>query len=198
MNSKENIEIISSLRNVTEIVKEALDKNAYRAAFFCSLSIPDICGQLFYPDLRGNNSSTKRYKKWYNENIYQYEHPEKDIEYVDPLIDKYNLLDGDMIWLIRCKLYHQGLTVNDEVIKKLKNKYKNSFKENFDKIQLNINLDEGRDHFRFIYDNFGADTETKMNIDIFVNQEILAKKLLRHAENILKKEKIHIKNFLYI
>lgn len=34
MNSKENIEIISSLRNVTEIVKEALDKNAYRAAFF--------------------------------------------------------------------------------------------------------------------------------------------------------------------
>ena len=62
-------------------------------------------------------------------------------------------------------------------------------KENFDRIQLDINLDEGRDHFRFIYDNFGTDTETTMNIDIFVNQEILAKKLLWHAENILKKEK---------
>ncbi|GAA0431334.1 hypothetical protein GCM10008934_21040 [Virgibacillus salarius] len=66
---------LSALINVINIVNDALDKGAYKSALFCALSISDICGQIEYPELDKQNCVGKRYKKWYNENIYPYEIP---------------------------------------------------------------------------------------------------------------------------
>jgi hypothetical protein len=40
----EDKEILQSLNRIVNIIKDALDKEAIDAAFFCSLSIPDIMG----------------------------------------------------------------------------------------------------------------------------------------------------------
>lgn len=63
---------LSTLVYVINIVKYVLDEGAYKSALFCAVSKSDICDQVEYPELDTRNYLDKRYKKWYNENIYPY------------------------------------------------------------------------------------------------------------------------------
>ena len=94
---------------VNRIIKEiqqALDNNLYIIALTAALTLPDICGKAEYRDL----NTTARYKKWYKENIGQYE--------IDPDNRKHGIdmpyLSEDVIYNLRCSLLHQGTPNIDE------------------------------------------------------------------------------------
>lgn len=84
---------------ITEI-NQALDNNLYIIALTAALTLPDICGKAEYPTL----NTTTRYKRWYSENIGQYE--------INPDNKKRNLdmpyLSEDVVYSLRCSLLHQG------------------------------------------------------------------------------------------
>ena len=75
-------------------IKECMDNGLYLASLMLSLSIPDICGKAIYKEIKNPG---KRYIKWYDEWIYRNE--END---VDPCIN------GEIIYLFRCNMYHEG------------------------------------------------------------------------------------------
>ncbi|MGE6550820.1 hypothetical protein ACQKFK_17875 [Bacillus mycoides] len=93
---------------IKEIMSNLENKN-YLSALALTLILPDICGEVENPDIK---SSRKRYAKWYNEYIYQYELPEgmKDI----------NKLDGDAVYQLRCNLLHDG---SSDISEHMKEKY---------------------------------------------------------------------------
>ena len=64
------------------------------------LTFPDICAKAKYGDSLGNK---KRYTKWYNEYIGQYEKsPQEKYDITMPY------LSGEVIYQLRCNVLHQG------------------------------------------------------------------------------------------
>ena len=78
-------------------VRKALGAEAYLAALSLVLTIPDICGKAEYGD---KMCPKKRYITWYNEWIGQYEKPPED--------DETAYLSGEVVYQLRCSLFHQG------------------------------------------------------------------------------------------
>lgn len=81
-------------------VDKALDAEVYLAALSLMLTLPDICAKAKYGDSLGNK---KRYTKWYNEYIGQYE---KSPQEKDDITMPY--LSGEVIYQLRCNVLHQG------------------------------------------------------------------------------------------
>lgn len=165
----ETKQLLNSLINIVETVEDAITKNANQAAFFCSLSIPDIAAQIDYPDLRGNGKVGERYIKWYNENVYKYENPSESI------LPKLNRIDGNIMYLIRCKLYHQGDYLHDDIIKKLSKKYG-------DKVKLSLNYSFNDRRFSMFCDEVGIFDK----IEIDLNMLDVVNKLKWNAEGVLR------------
>lgn len=85
-----------------EDIKKAMDAKAYLCALALALTLPDICGQVAYPDMNRRNQSQARYIKWYDEYITQYDYPAS-----------YNgnaKFDGIKCWKLRCAILHSGNT----------------------------------------------------------------------------------------
>ena len=165
----ETKQLLDALKNIVEIVDDAIIKNADQAAFFCSLAIPDIAGQIEYPGLRGPRTVGKRYTKWYNQNIYKHENPTiKDIP-------KLNRVDGEIIYITRCRLYHQGDYLHEDVIKILSKRYGENVDLNFryssigSKISI---LSDGDDRIK--------------SVEIILNREIMTRKLKCTAKGVLR------------
>lgn len=86
------------MKNKIEEIKKAIDAGAYFAALTLSLTIPDICGQIEYPDCK---SIGKRYSKWYDKYVKPtYCNPDGD--------NPPNLFDGKMCYKLRCAILHSG------------------------------------------------------------------------------------------
>ena len=86
---------------VNEIVREVnvcLDNGCCIAGLSLALTLPDICGKEYYPQL-GNK---RRYIKWFNEYIGQFECDEEGAEVGIPY------LSGELVYSLRCSLLHQG------------------------------------------------------------------------------------------
>lgn len=94
------------LLKLIEDIKKSLDHDCYFSALALALILPDICGKAKYPD----DTTSQRYKKWYEEYIGQYEkYPEdKTIPY----------LKGDIVYSLRCCFLHQG---NPNIEKRMMN-----------------------------------------------------------------------------
>ena len=167
----ETRQLLDALKNIVETIDDAILKNAEQAAFFCSLSIPDIAGQIEYPSLRGEKNGVvgKRYKKWYDQNLYPYENPNTS----DVL--KLNKIDGEIMYLIRCKLYHQGDYSHEDVIERLSKRYGENVDLNFrysstdSKISI---LSDGDDRIK--------------SVEIILNRKIMARKLKCTAKGVLR------------
>ena len=84
-------------RLITEI-ESALSHELYMAALTMTLMLPDVCGKAAYPDLPVG----RRYKKWYDDNIGQFERPTECEEPAPPY------LDGNMVYRLRCAFLHEG------------------------------------------------------------------------------------------
>lgn len=82
---------------LVEQINMSLKNNYYMTALTTALILPDICGKAKYPDLKNR----KRYVKWYNEYIGQYEkNPSQN--------DNLPYLSGEIVWKLRCSLLHEG------------------------------------------------------------------------------------------
>ena len=91
---------MNSLELYIKDIKGSLNNNLYFSALALALTLPDICGQMMYPDLY----SKARYKKWYDEYIGQYEESphDKDSEVKMPY------LSGEACYALRCAILHEG------------------------------------------------------------------------------------------
>jgi len=91
---------VNSLELYIKDIKGSLNNNLYFSALALALTLPDICGQMMYPDLY----SKARYKKWYDEYIGQYEESphDKDSEVKMPY------LSGEACYALRCAILHEG------------------------------------------------------------------------------------------
>lgn len=99
---------------ICEDIQKAINAGAYVSALALALTLPDWCGKAEYPD-EGNSS---RYKKWYSENIGQYE-TYKGYEG--------SYLSADVVYSLRNNLLHQGaLNYDNSDVKQEQNKV-NSF-----------------------------------------------------------------------
>lgn len=108
MEKYHNYRDVNSLELLINEVENAIDAKSYLAALHMALSIPDMLGQLAYPDL---DKVIDRYIKWFDENV-------RDITFgylysENPLgISDYGpKMCGEVCYALRCKLFHEG--VND-------------------------------------------------------------------------------------
>ena len=78
----------------------ALSHNLYFAALSLVLTLPDICGRAEYPSA----NVAKRYIKWYNEYIGQYDRCPRD----DCKEAQMPYLSGEVVYNLRNSFLHQG------------------------------------------------------------------------------------------
>lgn len=174
-----NLEKLKDLQFIISTVNEALTKEAKNAAFFCSLAIPDLCGQIEYPKI---DSVKKRYSKWYNEYIYKYENPRKNPRTLE---DKINQIDGDTIYLLRCKLFHETSQYHEEVLNKIKKKYARRSNIKPENVHLKLNFDSEIDKIQVTGSSWKPD---EINVLIEMNQVLLAWKLAQTAQGFYNKK----------
>lgn len=55
------------MRHIIESIRASLDARNWHAALALALTIPDICGQIEYPQWAGPGHTGKRYPSWFNE-----------------------------------------------------------------------------------------------------------------------------------
>ncbi|UYZ85346.1 hypothetical protein MTZ49_07305 [Entomomonas sp. E2T0] len=79
-----------------EDIKKALEAKAYLSALALTLTLPDICGKIAYP----NDKNGERYIKWFNENLTKYDYPKE--------FDEKLKFDGKKCWKLRCAFLHEG------------------------------------------------------------------------------------------
>lgn len=88
-------------------IKQAIDAGAYLPALALSLTLPDICGQIEYPDLYNERHGKKfrngkeQYIKWYDEYV-------KPICFIPGNDAPENQFDGAMCYALRCAFLHAG------------------------------------------------------------------------------------------
>ena len=78
------------LRKIKDI-KNALKSESYMSALALTLTLPDICGKVVYPEL----NSGERYKKWYDEYITKYN-------------ENNCILNAEKCYKLRCAYLHEG------------------------------------------------------------------------------------------
>ena len=88
------------LLSIIDEVNKSLDNNLYLAALSLVLTIPDICGKAEFPNLE--KQTKKRYIKWFDEHIGQYEEDPDDVDIKCPH------LSGEVIYSLRNSVLHQG------------------------------------------------------------------------------------------
>lgn len=89
------------VNRLVQEIEGALAHNLYMAALTTTLMLPDICGKAAYPKL----GVGERYKRWYDVNIGQYE---KSVELGKNEQYKPPVLDGEMVYRLRCAFLHEG------------------------------------------------------------------------------------------
>ncbi|WP_246010437.1 MULTISPECIES: hypothetical protein [Bacillaceae] len=91
-------------------IRLALYNQNYQAALALSLTLPDICGQIEYPNLKrrdGRRNIGQQYATWFNDWVNHY--------YADPTgwTDDYSkakspIFTGEMCYSLRCSFLHEG------------------------------------------------------------------------------------------
>lgn len=174
-------DLIESLKYITYTVKEALDKKAYNAAFICSLTIPDICSKI--ENVKGKNIGEK-YANWYNENVHYSENP--------PSGTPFNQLDGEVLYLIRCSIFHDGILHGERAHNLLEKKYKNLMNDNEayrgKKIDLRWSLKAKHSVHGITY-KLGSGLLPEDEIIVTANAEVnhIASILMWHGESVIEK-----------
>ena len=99
------------MNNLIEEIENSLMNKNYLSALALTLTLPDICGKIAFPEIEYVG---ERYVRWYNEYIYKYEIPSTDTP------ENTLVPDGKIIYKLRCNLLHDGSLDVEEVIRKEK------------------------------------------------------------------------------
>ena len=60
-------------------IGKALEHGCYHCALALTFTLPDICGQVAYPDLHKPEQRGERYKKWFDEYVSKYYQCPEDV-----------------------------------------------------------------------------------------------------------------------
>ncbi|EJR28507.1 MULTISPECIES: hypothetical protein [Bacillus cereus group] len=106
-----------------KLIKEimsSLDNKNYLSALALTLTLPDICGKIAYPEIKGYGAVGKRYAQWYNEYIHKFENPDgmKDVD----------RFDGDAVYKLRCNFLHDG---SSDIREYMRGKYNQTESKDF-------------------------------------------------------------------
>lgn len=105
---------MESIKELNNEIQKCMDNNQIYPALFMSLTIPDACGSIKYPELKGSNFTGARYKKWF-------------LAYVDPILNplsytKFGKPDDDysfnseVCYKLRCSLLHSAeLDIGEDI-----------------------------------------------------------------------------------
>lgn len=97
-------------------IERAIECGYYYSALALALSIPDICGQVYCPNLAGTKNSGKRYRKWFDDYVARY-YFKDSVKYPNGSDVAFN---GFACYLLRCAYLHSGnydLKAQDDSIK---------------------------------------------------------------------------------
>ncbi len=85
------------LQRIQEI-RNCLNHKCYEGALALALTLPDICGQIAYPD----DKVGKRYEKWFEDYI--------PADYFSTPVPDFEVrtFDGEMCYQLRCHFFHSG------------------------------------------------------------------------------------------
>lgn len=98
------------MNNLVEEIESNLENRNYLSALALTLVLPDICGKIEYPKIGENG---KRYELWYNEYIYKYDIPKTEKSTENALI-----INGRIVYKLRCALLHDGSLDVDKTVRK--------------------------------------------------------------------------------
>ena len=84
------------INRIVSEIRSALENDLFIVALQAALTLPDICGKVAFP----NENTSSRYKKWYDEEIGEYEHA--------PNNTHMPYLSGEVVYNLRCALLHEG------------------------------------------------------------------------------------------
>lgn len=163
-------------------IRDNLTRKNYLSALALSLTLPDICGKIAYPDMKhkdGRPDIGGRYAKWYDENIYAYENPPNEKQ-MDPL-------DGKAVYKLRCMFLHEGLNDITEFLKK-------ETSENFSEYKFIFT-----DSITRVSHHWPQGQEDQKTIDIQINIVDFCQKICWTAEFFYKKhsEEHIFKNIIF-
>lgn len=146
--TKVNYQMLASKFNKLEFewsrlqeIKQCLDAGMLQQALTLTLSIPDICGRIEYPDMQEDKNGT-RYAKWFDENIDAYNVGEsgKDGKHFD-------CFNGYMCYLLRCRMLHGEPKNIEDVPNRPQSALK---KEGFDHIFFEFTDNDASEFFQFV------------------------------------------------
>lgn len=91
-------------------IQDNLKRKNYLSALSLTLTLPDICGKIAFPEMKKNGRPDigGRYARWYNEYIYPSENPSYLFEIDTSENVPVNPLDGYAVYKLRCALLHEG------------------------------------------------------------------------------------------
>lgn len=154
-------------------IEDCLEKKAYLGALSLALTIPDICGQIEYPE---EENVGKRYRKWYDTFIFKYENP---IPLENWMVK--NRFDGFICYQLRNSIFHSG-EVNRYVRDKIKEKYKIN-----GKLQFNLFVSESNPYAADYVGQLQSDDIVDLTMRI--NVEVFCKKMVANAKWYYKEHK---------
>ncbi|PYD99173.1 hypothetical protein [Bacillus cereus] len=150
-----------------KLIKEitnSLDNKNYLSALALTLTLPDICGKIAYPEIKGVR---KRYAQWYNEYIHKFENPD-GMEDVDRF-------DGDAVYQLRCNFLHDG---SSDIREYMRGKYNKTESKDF-VFELTDTITS--------YSKDWEDNEDDCNIRIQIGVIDFCRKMCWTAENFYNK-----------
>ena len=93
---------VNSIQLLIEETKKCLNNGCDLAALIVALTIPDVCGNVMYP----NDKNGARYRKWFDHYIGDYEQFPSDKD--RPEEEQTPYMSGDVVYKLRCALLHEG------------------------------------------------------------------------------------------
>lgn len=113
-----------------EEINKILYAGYLKSALILALTIPDICSKIEYPELE----QKKRYQKWFDENVYEYNIGELGKEEKN-----FDCFNGYMCYLLRCRMVHG----DKNNIEEIPNKEQSWFKQNgFENVEFSFTNEE--------------------------------------------------------
>ncbi len=95
------------MKRIIQDINRAYNAGAYRSAFALALTLPDICGQIEYPDIAGCGD---RYSKWIDNYLMDDENSGRIYFTVQKgeVEDGVFQVDGETYFRLRCTYLHSG------------------------------------------------------------------------------------------
>lgn len=102
-----------SVQSIIDSVREAIDKECWIPALATALTLPDIMGQVEFPEMvfkSGKRKAGEQYRTWFHEHVEHWFADEHGWNEDGKPLNPY--FTADMCYQLRCLLLHQG---NDDI-----------------------------------------------------------------------------------